>query len=152
MDYGLLIIRLAVAVVMVFHGTEKLFGWWGGEGLDGAASFFGRMGIRPPRLMAFVAGLTETTGGVLFGLGAVTALAAAMLFGTLVNVLALHWRNGFSRRNNGFEYEFVLLAAAACIGFTGPGQLSADAVLGLPAGGVLWGLAASRRREPADVG
>ncbi|MFD9076010.1 DoxX family protein, partial [Streptomyces lasiicapitis] len=113
-DAGLLVLRLAVAVIIVYHGTEKLFGWWGAEGLDGAAAFFARVGYRPPRVMAAVAGLSETAGGVLLALGALTPLATAALIGTFVNILLLHVRRGLSRKHGGVEYDLVLLSAACC--------------------------------------
>ncbi|MFD9949517.1 DoxX family protein [Nonomuraea sp. NPDC059023] len=139
MDIGLLILRLAVGLVMVYHGTEKLFGWWGADGLKGAAAFFGRMGYRPPLLMAAVAGLAETAGGLLLAAGALTPLAVLMLAGTFANIVILHLPNGLSRRRNGFEYELVLLAATCCLAFTGPGALAVDALLGLSLAGATWG-------------
>ncbi|QIB47275.1 DoxX family membrane protein [Streptomyces aureoverticillatus] len=169
-DAGLLALRLAVAVIIVYHGTEKLFGWWGAEGLDGAAAFFARVGYRPPRVMAAVAGLSETAGGVLLALGALTPLATAALIGTFVNILLLHMRGGLSRKRGGFEYELVLLAAACCVALAGPGAWSFDELFGIRgdfsgwgwgsvAAGVLCGVAvsASRRRgggagSPGDIG
>nr|WP_052477695.1 DoxX family protein [Kibdelosporangium sp. MJ126-NF4]CEL13354.1 Membrane protein, distant similarity to thiosulphate:quinone oxidoreductase DoxD [Kibdelosporangium sp. MJ126-NF4]CTQ99044.1 Membrane protein, distant similarity to thiosulphate:quinone oxidoreductase DoxD [Kibdelosporangium sp. MJ126-NF4] len=141
MEVGLLVVRAVVGLVMAYHGTEKLFGWWGADGLDGAARFFGRQGFRPPRLMAAVAGLTETGGGVLLALGLLTPLAALMLVGTFVNIVVLHLPNGLSRRRNGFEYELVLMAATVCVAFTGPGALAVDAVLGVDFAGAAWGAA-----------
>ncbi|QCX82755.1 Putative oxidoreductase MhqP (plasmid) [Streptomyces sp. YIM 121038] len=130
-DAGLCALRLAVAVIITYHGTEKLFGWWGAEGLDGTAAFFARVGYRPPRVMAAVAGLTETAGGVLLALGALTPLATAALIGTFVNILLLHVRNGLSRKRNGFEYELVLLACACCVALAGPGTWSLDELAGV---------------------
>lgn len=141
MDVGLLIVRAVVGLVMAYHGTEKLFGWWGADGLDGAARFFGSQGYRPPRLMAAVAGCTETVGGILLAAGLCTPLAALMLIGTFVNILVLHLPNGLSRRNNGFEYELVLLASTVAIAYTGPGRLSIDRILDFEAYGTAWGSA-----------
>ena len=164
MDEGMLILRLVVGTVMVFHGTEKLFGWWGGEGLSGATQFFERQGFRPPALMAAVAGTTETAAGILLGVGLLTPLACLMLIGTLVNVVALHVRNGLSRRNNGFEYELVLLASTVAVLFTGAGTWSVDRLAGLPAlgsganalilsAGFVSGMAVvASRRRPQPVG
>lgn len=165
MEVGLLIIRVVIGGVMVFHGTEKLFGWWGGEGIAGAADFFGRQGFRPPRMMAAVAGLTETGGGLLLACGALTPLGAVMLVGTFVNILVLHLPNGLSRRRNGFEYELVLLAGTLGIAFAGSGSISVDAAAGLDLSdprwgwlvlgvGVLSGLAvsATRARTPRPAG
>lgn len=133
MDEGMLVLRAVLGWVMFYHGTEKLLGWWGGEGLDGAADFFARQGFRPPRLMATVAGATEAAAGALLVLGLLTPLACLMLIGTLVNVVALHLRNGLSRKRNGYEYELVLLAAAVSVLLAGPGAWSGDAAVGLPA-------------------
>ncbi|MFI6502576.1 DoxX family protein [Nonomuraea typhae] len=141
MDIGLLVLRIVVGLVMAYHGTEKLLGWWGADGLKGAAAFFGRMGYRPPLVIAAVAGLTETMGGLLLAAGALTPLAVLMLAGTFANIVILHLPNGLSRRRNGFEYELVLLAATACVAFTGPGALAVDALYGLALNGAVWGAA-----------
>ena len=158
-DYGLLILRLVLFVIMAFHGTQKLFGWWDGGGLDRAEKFFASQGFRPPRLMALIAGATETTGALLVGAGAGSVLAVAMLTGVLANVTAIHLRNGLDSRKHGFEFELVLLASVAAIGFCGPGALSLDHLLALPHGapwgplavaaGVLAGLVVVSTRTPA---
>ena len=149
---------------MFFHGSEKLFGWWGGEGLGGATDFFARQGYRPPALMAVVAGVAETVAGALLVAGLATPLACLLLVSTLVNVLALHARNGLSRRANGYEYELVLLAATIAVLFAGAGRWSLDALLSLPhlslaqaaavlAAGVAGGLVVvASRRSPAPLG
>jgi putative oxidoreductase len=131
-DVGLLVLRLVLFVIMTFHGTQKLFGWWNGGGLDRAAGFFASQGFRPPRLMALIAGVTETTGAVLLGSGALTVLGTAMLAGVLTNVAALHWRNGLDGRKHGCEFELMLLAGVVAIAFCGPGDWSADHGLGTP--------------------
>jgi putative oxidoreductase len=129
---GLLLLRLVIAVVMFFHGTQKLFGWWDGNGLDGAARFFASQGFRPPRLMAAVASLTETGGALLLALGLATELGVAMLAGVLTNVVALHLRNGLDHRKHGFELEFALLGGTVAVGLCGPGRWSLDHALGVP--------------------
>ena len=131
MDTGLLIIRLVVGVVMVFHGTQKLAGWWGGEGLRGAADFFARQGYRPPLVMAAVAATIETVAGALLILGLLSPASCVLLIASLTNVLVLHARNGLDRRRGGFEYELVLLASVACVAFAGPGTLSLDSAFGV---------------------
>jgi putative oxidoreductase len=131
-DLGLLILRLTLFVVMAFHGTQKLFGWWQGGGLDRAEAFFASQGFRPPRLMALIAGVTECVGAVLLGAGALTVLGVAMLTGVLTNVISLHWRNGLDGRRHGCEFELMLLAGVVAVGFCGPGDWSADHGLGTP--------------------
>lgn len=164
MDEAMLILRVVVGTVMFFHGSEKLFGWWGGDGLRGAADFFARQGYRPPALMAVVAGVAETAAGALLIAGLVTPLACLLLVSTLVNVMALHVRNGLSRRANGYEYELVLLAGTVAVLLGGAGRWSLDALLGLPelsltqsaavlAAGVVGGLVVvASRRSPAPIG
>ena len=130
---GLLLLRLVIAIVMFFHGTQKLFGWWGGNGLDGAERFFASQGFRPPRLMAAVASLTETGGALLVGAGLATDLGVAMLTGVLTNVLALHLRNGLDHRRHGFELEFALLGGIVAVGLCTGGWWSLGHALGVPA-------------------
>jgi putative oxidoreductase len=129
---GLLLLRLVIAVVMFFHGTQKLFGWWGGNGLDGAERFFASQGFRPPRLMAAVASLTETGGALLIGTGLATELGVAMLAGVLTNVMALHLRNGLDHRKHGFELELALLGGTVAVGLCTAGGWSLDHVFGTP--------------------
>jgi putative oxidoreductase len=131
MSAALLVLRAVLFVVMAFHGTQKLFGWFDGGGLDRAENFFRSQGFRPPRLMGLVAGITETAGAVLIGLGVLTPLGVLMLGGTLVNVLALHVKNGLDGRRHGCEFELTLLAAVVAVGLAGPGALSLDHLFGL---------------------
>src|SRR6266571_698314 len=79
MDIGLLLLRLAVGLTLAAHGTQKLFGWFGGPGLDAVGQFFVMLGFLPGRRNALMAGLAETGGGVLLALGFLTPLAAALL-------------------------------------------------------------------------
>jgi putative oxidoreductase len=130
---GLLLLRLVIATVMFFHGTQKLFGWWGGNGLDGAERFFASQGFRPPRLMATVASLTETGGALLLGAGLATELGVAMLAGVLTNVLALHVRNGLDHRKHGFELELALLGGVVAVGLCTGGWWSLDHAFRVPA-------------------
>jgi putative oxidoreductase len=128
---GLLALRLVIAVIMFFHGTQKLFGWWHGQGLDGATEFFARQGFRPPRLMAVVAALTETAGSLLLGLGLLTPLGVAMITGVLTNVAAVHVHNGLDVRKFGMELELALLGGTIAVGCVGAGDWSVDHALGL---------------------
>ncbi|HEX3784544.1 MAG TPA: DoxX family protein [Pseudonocardiaceae bacterium] len=129
---GLLILRVVIMVIMGFHGTQKLFGWWDGGGLDQAERFFASQGFRPPRLMGAIAGLTETVGAVLIGAGALTVLGVAMLVGVLITVLTLHAANGLDARKHGFEPELMIVSGVIAIGLCGPGAWSVDSLLALP--------------------
>ncbi|SES21949.1 DoxX family protein [Streptomyces qinglanensis] len=130
-DAGLLVLRLVVGLTMAAHGSQKLFGWFEGGGLDGTAQFFASSGYPAARTMALVAGLTEVLGGLGLALGLLTPLAGAAVFGTMLNALAVKWGGGFFAPQ-GVEYELLLTAAAAALALTGPGRLAADRVLPLP--------------------
>ena len=136
MDTGLLVLRIVVGLLLVGHGAQKLFGWFGGAGLPGTAGFFRSVGYWPPRLMAGFAGGAELIGGLSLAAGFLTPLAAAAIIGTMLNVgVGVHRRNGLWAADNGYEYPLVLGAVAAGLGFTGAGAASVDAWLGIGAGG-----------------
>jgi putative oxidoreductase len=138
-----LLLRVVVGLLLVGHGTRKLFGWFGGGGLTGTAWHFRSVGYWPPRLMAGFAGSAELVGGGALAAGFLTPLAAAAVIGIMLNAaVAVHWRNGLWTIDNGYEYPLVLAAVAAALGFTGAGAASLDAHLGLADGGVEAGLSA----------
>ena len=143
MDIGLLLLRLAVGLTLAAHGTQKLFGWFGGPGLSATGQFFTVLGFPPGRRHALIAALGETLGGVLLAVGFATPAAVAVVVSVmLVAVMTVHLANGFFAQNGGYEYPFVLAVAALTLAFTGPGSLSIDAVVGLERSGALWGIAA----------
>src|SRR5687768_4340348 len=108
MDTGLLVLRIVVGVLLVGHGTQKLFGWFGGHGLTGTAGFFRSDGYWPPRLMAGFAGGAELVGGTGLALGLVTPLAGAIVIGTMLNVaVVIYRRNRLWAADNGYEYPLV---------------------------------------------
>jgi putative oxidoreductase len=142
-DTGLLIIRVVVGLSLAAHGAQKLFGAFGGYGIAGTGGFFESLGLRPGKLFATIAGLGETGGGLGLVLGLLTPFAAAAILATmLVAIVKVHFEKGFFGQNGGYEYPLVLGAVAVGLGFTGAGNFSIDAVLGLPFGGVKWGLVA----------
>jgi putative oxidoreductase len=131
MSYGLLLLRVVVGLLLGAHGSQKLFGLFGGHGLRGTAGFFGEsLSFRAPVLMAFLAGLTEF-GGVLFALGFLTPLAAVGMVATMVVAIAtVHWKNGFFVTNGGYEFNLVLATVAVAVCATGPGRFSLDRAIG----------------------
>jgi putative oxidoreductase len=143
MDVGLLILRVVVGLLMVGHGTQKLFGWFGGHGLEGAGGFFESLGYRPGKRHATLAGLTEAGAGALLVLGFLTPLACAALVGVMVNViLSAHAGKGLWNSNGGMEFPLVLLTSAAALAFTGAGDFSLDSALDWRLSGGRWGVAA----------
>lgn len=124
-DLGLLILRLAIGLTMAAHGSQKLFDWFNGGGLDGTGAFFTMSGYPAGKTMAAVAGLSEVLGGLGLAVGLLTPLAGAAIVGTLLNALAVKWGGGFFAPK-GVEYELVLTAGAAALTLTGPGRFALD--------------------------
>lgn len=126
---GLLIIRLVIGLSFVGHGSQKLFGSFGGHGLEGTGGFFESIGIKPGKTMALIAGLTELIGGLLFALGFLTPLAALAIIATmLIAIVTVHGKNGYWVTQNGYEFNLVLIVAALGVALIGAGQYSLDAL------------------------
>jgi len=129
-DLGLLALRLGVGATLVAHGTQKLFGWFGGHGLAGTAGFFESIGFTPGRANAMLAGAGEAGGGSLLALGLATPAAGAAVAGTMAVAASMHKDNGFFAQDGGLEYPAVLALTAGAIALSGPGRLSLDAAFG----------------------
>lgn len=130
LDEALLLIRLVTGLLFAGHGAQKLFGWFGGHGLKGTGGFMESLGMRPGLQMAFMAGLLELAGGLLFALGLFTPVAAACIVITmLVAIVKVHGRNGLWVISGGIEYNLVLIAVALTVAMSGAGAYSLDARL-----------------------
>jgi putative oxidoreductase len=135
--------RTTIGLLFVGHGTQKLFGWFGGGGPEGTGKFFEQVGLRPGRRYALAAGASEAGGGLCFALGAATPLAAAAISGSMITAIkTVHWKKGIWSSAGGYEYNLVLLAAVFGLTENGPGDWSLDALLGRSRWGTLWALAA----------
>lgn len=120
-------IRLGVGIVMFAHGAQKLFGWFGGYGLQGTGQFFAEnLGLKPGILMAVLAGGTEFIGGLLLLAGFLTRLAGISLAGTMVVAILTAHSSAFFMSNNGMEYALTLLLACLTLAIGGGGALSVD--------------------------
>lgn len=131
-DVGLAIVRVFVGALLFAHGTQKLFGWWRGHGINGTARYFESIGYANGTFFAVVAGVTEAGAGSLLALGLLTPLAVAALVGTLLNVAIVgHAMGGFWNHNMpaGKELPITLAIVSAAFGLTGPGDYALDAVL-----------------------
>ncbi len=132
MDAGLLLARMVFGLLMAAHGSQKLFGWFGGYGLAGTAGFFEQLGFRPGRFFAATAAATEITAGLLLAAGLLGPVGPALIVSVMIVAAAtVHWVHGLFAQNNGIEVPLLYGAAAAALALTGPGLYSLDAALGL---------------------
>lgn len=138
---GLTTLRAVVGGLFIGHGSQKLFGAFGGDGLEATGQGFEQMGLKPGRQMASAAGASELVGGSLLAMGAATPLAAAMLTGTMATAISkVHLKNGVWVTDGGFEYNAVLIAAVFALTDAGPGRISIDHLRGREKRGVHWAL------------
>ncbi len=128
--FATLALRIPVGIIFVAHGAQKLFGWFGGYGLEGTGQWTASVGLNPGYLLATLAGSAEFFGGLALVLGLLVRPAAAVLaFTMLVAIFGVHVGNGLFMSNNGFEYGLALLAVAATLVVTGAGRVSIDAAV-----------------------
>ncbi|WP_329789460.1 DoxX family protein [Lentzea sp. DG1S-22] len=124
-DVGLLGLRAVLGGIFLLHGLQKVFGLFGGPGINGFAQSLEKMGYREPVVLAWVTGITELAGGGLLVLGLFTPLAAAGLLAVMANVIALQYKGGFFGPN-GVELELALAGMAFAALFAGPGRAALD--------------------------
>jgi putative oxidoreductase len=138
---GRLLLRATVGGFFVGHGTQKLFGWFGGHGPDATAQMFEGLGLHPAPLHARAAGVAEAGGGAALALGFQTPLASSALIATMLTAIRrVHLKNGPWVTNGGYEYNAVLIAVAAALAEFGPGPISLDRLFGTERKGLGWGL------------
>jgi putative oxidoreductase len=131
MEYGMILLRVVVGLALAAHGSQKLFGSFGGSGPAGTRKFFAGLGFRTPLAMAVIAGASELGGGLLFGLGLLTPLAALALVVVMLNAIGtVHWKKGFFNSAGGYEYNLLIIATAVAVTATSPGRFSLDHVFG----------------------
>jgi putative oxidoreductase len=142
MNAGRLIARLTIGGLFIGHGTQKLFGWFGGPGPQGTEQMMDKLELRPARENAVLAGASETVGGTLLALGALTPLAGALLSGTMFTAIRkVHFQKGLWNTAGGYEFNLTLIAAIAALIDGGPGSPSVDRALGIDRTGTGWTLA-----------
>jgi putative oxidoreductase len=128
---GLLVARLAFGLAFAAHGSQKLFGWFGGYGLDGTGGYFESLGYRPGRFFALAAGASELTAGILTATGLLGPVGPALMLMVMIVAMAtVHAGNGFFAGSNGIEVPYLYAAVGVTLALAGPGALSLDALLG----------------------
>ncbi len=143
MAIGLLALHVFVGLLFVGHGAQKLFGLFGGHGIEGTAGFMDSMGLRPGRVHAILGGSAEFFGGLLLALGLLVPVAAALLIATMVTAaLTAHRGQGIWATGNGIELPLVYGLIAFALAGVGAGDVSLDSALGLDLTGTGWALAA----------
>ena len=125
-DFGLLALRAGFGVVMMAHGTQKAFGWFGGGGIEGTGAFFDQVGFKPGKLNAQVAAATELGGGALMIAGLATPVAGAAAAGTMLVAAEMHKEAGFFAHEGGYEYQLTLALVGAALALTGSGRFALD--------------------------
>ena len=120
-------VRVATGIIFAAHGAQKLFGWFGGYGLEATGGWMASIGLEPGVLMAALAGSAEFFGGLALILGVLVRPAAVVLALTmLVAIVTVHLPNGLFMANNGYEFGLALLAASAGLAIRGAGSVSVD--------------------------
>ncbi|MEL4427102.1 DoxX family protein [Shewanella indica] len=122
-----LALRLPIGITFMAHGAQKLFGWFGGYGLEGTGQWMTSIGLTPGYLMALMAGSSEFFGGLLLIIGLLIRPTSAVLaFTMLMAIVTVHLDNGLFMSNNGYEFGLALLAATVSLAISGAGKLSVD--------------------------
>ncbi|WP_223569684.1 DoxX family protein [Pseudomonas sp. BF-R-26] len=125
--YGLTILRIFVGIIFAAHGSQKLFGAFGGYGIAGTAQYMESIGLAPGHLMAILAGGTEFFGGLALIIGLLVRPAAlGLTFLSLVAIFTVHISNGLFMANNGYEFALALLGGSLAVLIEGAGKLSVD--------------------------
>ena len=124
------LLRLPAALIFTAHGAQKLFGAFGGYGLEGTAGWMESIGLTPGYLLALLAGRAEFFGGLALLLGLFVRPAALVLAFTMaVALFSVHAANGLFMANNGYEFALAMLAMSAALTAKGGGKWSLDALI-----------------------
>lgn len=123
-------LRLAIGTIFIMHGSQKLFGAFGGSGIAGSIEGFTHLGLNPPVFWAWVVAIAEFFGGLGILGGLLTRLSAFGISVIMVVAIAMvHGKNGFFAKTGGFEYNLMILGGAVALIILGAGDYSVEAQL-----------------------
>jgi putative oxidoreductase len=132
MDLALLVLRLVIGLALAAHGSQKLFGWFGGGGMKGTHGFIDMLGFRPARFWAPVVAVGEFGGGLLMALGLLNPIGPLAVIGAMLTATwTAHWSKGFWNRDGGYELPLTNIAVAVAVALAGPGRWSLDSFFGI---------------------
>lgn len=125
-----LALRLPIGLILAAHGSQKLFAWFGGYGLEGTGEWMASVGLHPGFVMAFLAGSAEFFAGIALMFGRFTRTAAGIASLTMaVALFWVHWGKGFFLTTHGIEYALALLSVTVALMIMGGGKFSVDRYL-----------------------
>jgi putative oxidoreductase len=126
------IVRIAQGSLMAGHGAQKLFGSFGGPGLEGTSGFMEMLGMRPGRPWAYLAGLSEFGGGVLTALGLFNPLGPLGVIGSMsMATRKAHWGKPIWVTEGGAELPVLNIAISTALMIREPDAFSLDRLLGI---------------------
>lgn len=128
-DLALFVLRLMLAVVFVYHGSQKLFGAFDGPGMSGWTGSLAEMGVPVPALAAWASALTEFFGGILLGFGVLTRLVAVPMITNMLIAIVLVHAGAFGASKGGMEFPLTLAVVLFALLAAGPGRFSVDQAL-----------------------
>lgn len=129
---SLFILRIVIGLIFVAHGSQKLFGWFGGPGMERHTGLMKKLHLHPAGFWAWTSALAEFFGGWGLVIGFLTPFAATAVIGSmLVAILKVHRPNGLWNQNGGYEWPLVLAVNGLVLGLLGPGDFAVDTALGL---------------------
>jgi putative oxidoreductase len=132
-DCALIAARAVLALIFIYHGSRRLFGWFGGAGLHQSAHYFAQTAhLRPGELFAVLSGVTEFLGGIALAVGLLARLAGAGIFvDMMMAIITVTWSNGINATGGtaGYELNLALGTLALVVAFFGAGRFSIDALL-----------------------
>ncbi|MGD9015629.1 MAG: DoxX family protein [Candidatus Omnitrophota bacterium] len=122
---AIFILRVTLGVIFLAHGLQKLFGVFGGSGIEGFSQMLAGLNLTPANFLAWLVAIIEALGGLFLIFGILPRLSSALIAVIMAVAIAkIHAANGFFAMKGGFEYQLLILAVCLLFVFTGGGKFS----------------------------